>query len=110
MHFETAKALHVSVHRLPKQAPIYIDIVKPFHYSCVMNTIYREGGFKISVYADHAPPHFHVRTPEGDSAVDLVRMVETAGTANRKALVKAVAWAIQNRALVEAEWKRLNGE
>ena len=44
-----------------------------------MNTIYRSGKLKISVYADHAPPHFHVRTPEGDSTVDLQSLTVTAG-------------------------------
>lgn len=75
-----------------------------------MNTIYRDGKLKISVYADHAPPHFHVRTPEGDSAVDLATLTEFAGSANRKLLARAIAWALANRPLIEAEWKKLNGE
>lgn len=75
-----------------------------------MNTIYREGRLKISVYADHAPPHFHVRTPDGDSTVDLETLAETAGNANRKLLVRAIAWALANRPLIEAEWKKLNGD
>ncbi|MDD2536607.1 MAG: DUF4160 domain-containing protein [Macromonas bipunctata] len=65
-----------------------------------MNTIYRDGKMKISVYADHAPPHFHVRTPEGDSAVDLATMKELAGRANRKLLA--------NQSLLQAEWNKLN--
>jgi hypothetical protein len=48
-----------------------------------MNTIYRSGKLKISVYADHAPPHFHVRTSEGDVTVDLQALTVTAGGANR---------------------------
>lgn len=75
-----------------------------------MNTIYRDGKLKISVYADHAPPHFHVRTPQGDSAIDLATMAEIAGAADRKLLAKAIAWAFANRPLIEAEWKKLNGE
>lgn len=55
-----------------------------------MNTIYRDGKIKISVYADHEPVHFHVRTPDGDSAVDLATMAELAGNANRKQLAKTV--------------------
>jgi hypothetical protein len=73
-----------------------------------MNTIYRDGKMKISVYADHAPPHFHVRTPEGDSAVDLATMRELAGRANRKLLAKAIAWALANQSLLQAEWNKLN--
>ncbi|MDD2611020.1 MAG: DUF4160 domain-containing protein [Giesbergeria sp.] len=80
------------------------------HYHKAMNTIYRDGKMKISVYADHAPPHFHVRTPDGDSAVDLATMMELAGCANRKLLAKAIAWALANRSLIEAEWNQLNGD
>jgi len=58
-----------------------------------MNTIYRSGKLKISVYADHAPPHFHVRTPEGDSTVDLQALKVIAGRANSKLLAEANAWA-----------------
>jgi hypothetical protein len=75
-----------------------------------VNTIYRDGKLKISVYPDHAPVHFHVRTPDGDSAVDLSTMAEIAGAANRKMLAKAIAWALANKPLIEAEWKKLNGE
>jgi hypothetical protein len=74
-----------------------------------VNTIYRDGKMKISVYADHAPVHFHVRTPEGDSAVDLATMDELAGHANCKLLVNAIAWALANKSLIQAEWDKLNG-
>ena len=75
-----------------------------------MNTLYRDGKLKISVYPDHAPPHFHVRTPVGDSTVDLATMAETAGAADRKLLARAIAWAIENKSLIEAAWTKLNGE
>lgn len=76
-----------------------------------MVTVFRTGKLKISIYADHAPPHFHVRTPEGDSVVDLMSLVEVAGNANRKVLNQAIAWAFQeeNRRLLEETWRRLNG-
>jgi len=38
-------------------------MVQILHYNEPVNTIYRDGKMKISVYADHAPVHFHVRTP-----------------------------------------------
>ncbi len=77
-----------------------------------MVTLYRIGKLRISVYADHAPPHFHVRTPEGDSVVDLASLREVAGNANRKALSQAIAWALQpeNRHLLERTWGELNGD
>jgi len=73
-----------------------------------LNTIYRDGKMKISVYADHAPVHFHVRTPDGDSSVDLESMAELAGFSNRKLLAKATAWALENKPLIQAEWDKLN--
>jgi hypothetical protein len=74
-----------------------------------MNTIYRTGRLKISVYADHAPPHFHVRTPEGDATVDLQTLAVTAGGGNRKLLAEAIAWALDHRDLLWEEWRKLNG-
>ena len=50
------------------------------------------------------------RTPDGDSAVDLATMTELAGCANRKLLAKAIAWALANQALLQAEWNQLNGD
>lgn len=85
-------------------------MVQILHYNKPVNTIYRDGKMKISVYADHAPVHFHVRTPDGDSAVDLATMGELAGCANRKLLAKAIAWALANKPLIQAEWDKLNGE
>jgi len=73
-----------------------------------MSTIYRDGKMKISVYADHAPVHFHVRTPDGDSAIDLETMTELAGCSNRKLLAKAIAWAMVNKPVIQAEWDKLN--
>lgn len=75
-----------------------------------MNTIYQSGKLKISVYVDHAPPHFHVRTPEGDSTVDLKELTVTAGRVNRKLLAEAIAWALDNRELLWEEWRKLNGD
>jgi hypothetical protein len=88
---------------------VLLEIVQNLHYHKTMNTIYRDGKMKISVYADHAPPHFHVRTTEGDSTVDLATMKETAGCANRKLLAKAIDWAWANKSAIQAEWDKLNG-
>jgi len=85
-------------------------LLSPRHSRGITGFIYRNGKMKISVYADHAPVHFHVRTPDGDSAVDLITLAEIAGNANRKLLSKAIAWALANRSLIQAEWDKLNGE
>ena len=74
-----------------------------------MNTLYRNGKLKLSVYADHNPPHFHVRTPDGESLVLLETHAEKpGGKANRKLLAEAISWAIANKSLLETEWNRLN--
>lgn len=75
-----------------------------------MNTLYRDGKLKITVYADHNPPHFHVMTPEGESLVDLATLTEIKTGANRKQLAKAIAWATQHHAELMSEWQRLNPE
>jgi len=75
-----------------------------------MSTIYRQGKLVISVYVDHAPPHFHVRTPNGDAVVDLASMQQIAGAVDHKLFIQAIKWAIAHRSVILAEWKRLNGD
>lgn len=73
-----------------------------------MITLHRDGNLKISIYADHNPPHFHVETPDGKSLVEIATLAEMRGNAPRKMLAKAIEWALQNRARIEIEWNRLN--
>jgi hypothetical protein len=75
-----------------------------------MNTLYRDGKLKITVYADHNPPHFHVITPDGESVIDLATLAETQAGAPRKQIATAIAWAMSHRAELDAEWRRLNPE
>jgi hypothetical protein len=84
-------------------------IVKILHYTKTGEYDLPHRKNEISIYADHAPVHFHVRTPDGDSAVDLATMAELAGCANRKLLAKAIVWALANKTLIQAEWDKLNG-
>jgi ubiquinone biosynthesis protein Coq4 len=37
-------------------------------------------------------------------------MAELAGCANRKQLARAIAWALANKPLIQAEWDKLNGD
>jgi hypothetical protein len=87
-----------------------MGMVQLFHHDKCMNTLYRDGKLKITVYADHNSPHFHVMTPDGESVVDLATMAEIQTGAPRKALAKALAWAVEHRAQLVAEWQRLNPE
>ena len=73
-----------------------------------MVTIHRIGRLKICVYADHAPPHFHVRAPGVEARIDLASLREIESTLPRRELVKAIEWAMANRNLIEAEWNELN--
>ena len=73
-----------------------------------MNTLYRTGKMKITVYVDHNPPHFHVITPDGESLVDLATMTEIQSGVDRKYLNKAITWALAHREELQAEWERLN--
>ena len=65
----------------------------------------------IYVYAnDHAPPHFHIVTPDGDALVAIISLQIIRGQVRRQAYAAAVTWASDpaNRAALVAEWKRLN--
>lgn len=78
------------------------------HYHPLMVTIHRIGNLTISVYADHAPPHFHVYGRGAESRIDLATMLEIEGNLPRQALAKAMEWALENQKVIEAEWNRLN--
>lgn len=73
-----------------------------------MVTIKRLGRLTISVYADHALPHFHVYGVDAESRVDLVTLKEIEGNLARKELMKAIEWALEHRGEIEVEWNRLN--
>ena len=57
---------------------------------------------------DHAPPHFHLWHPDWEALVDLrdFRVIE--GSAPKKELTEAIAWAIDNISLLFAKWRELN--
>lgn len=64
------------------------------HYYLFMVTIHRIGNLTISVYADHALPHFHVYGRGAESRIDLATMLEIEGNLPRRALAKAIEWAL----------------
>ena len=67
----------------------------------------------IYVYAnDHAPPHFHVVTTDGDALVAIATLQIIRGRVRRQAYAAAVAWASDptNCATLVEEWKRLNDD
>ena len=62
------------------------------------------------VYADHMPPHFHVRSPNSDALIDLRTLQVMRGTCDRKDLAAVLGWAsrAENKRMLESEWARLN--
>ena len=77
-----------------------------------MPTIVRlADSIRICMYAgDHSPPHFHVLTGDGKAfMVRLDTLQVLAGTASAKAFALAVAWAVDNREMLAARWRDLNG-
>jgi hypothetical protein len=74
-----------------------------------MPTLVRIGNIAIRMFADdHHPPHFHIVTPDHQAAVGIADLVMIAGEIDRRSLETALAWAAENRSLLEREWRRLN--
>jgi hypothetical protein len=56
-----------------------------------MATLHSERNWKIKIYPDdHAPPHFHVQTPDGESLVQIEGLVVLGKGAETKALKAAL--------------------
>lgn len=75
-----------------------------------MPTLTRLSTCTIKMYAaDHLPPHFHVRMNDGREAlVQISNLMVLSGSITQRQLAPALAWAIQNLALLSSEWRRLN--
>ncbi len=74
-----------------------------------MATLKSTGTWKIKIYPDdHAPPHFHVQTADGESLVTIATLQESRRGANKKALTAALDWAEQNQATLMRVWNEQN--
>ena len=74
-----------------------------------MATIHTESNWKIKIYPDdHAPPHFHVQTPDGESLVTIDGLQVLGKGANPKALKFALLWAAQNLDVLHTAWRTHN--
>lgn len=60
-------------------------------------------------FADHNPPHFHVLGREGAAQVriDTLEVIVMSGKVD---LREALAWAADNKALLEARWRDYSGD
>jgi len=60
------------------------------------------------MYADdHRPPHFHIVGPDFQVLVRIDDLTVIAGSAQRRRIAAALAWAAQNRAMLADKWSEL---
>ena len=75
-----------------------------------MPRLVRFASTEIAMYfADHPPPHFHV-LGRGGAAQVRIDTLEVIAWSGRIDLREALAWAEENRELLEREWDKLSGE
>lgn len=74
-----------------------------------MGKLHQFGKVIITVYADdHLPPHFHVRTPDGEALVEIETLAVLRGSLPGAIRKQALAWAVENQAVIATEWNRIN--
>lgn len=74
-----------------------------------MATVHNARNWKIKIYPDdHAPPHFHVQTPDGESLVEIEGLKVLGKGANAKALKEAIEWAKANTDQLSQVWLEQN--
>jgi hypothetical protein len=60
-------------------------------------------------FADHNPPHFHVVLNDGrEVSVEMRSSRRIFGWVKRSEIAAALAWAMENRDLLEEKWKECN--
>jgi hypothetical protein len=74
-----------------------------------MATLHSERNWKLKIYSDdHAPPHFHVQTPDGESLVQIEGLIVLGKGAETKALKAALLWARAHTADLWRVWNEQN--
>lgn len=74
-----------------------------------MPTIIVLGNVKIQIFGDdHAPPHFHIVTPDGEALVRIADFVVLAGKVRGRDARRALQWASQHREDLTDAWRRYN--
>lgn len=71
-----------------------------------MPTVKRFANCKISIYADHAPPHFHILGADVEAVISLETLEVMEGDVRRAR--EAMEWAAANRDLLMSEWLKHN--
>ncbi|MGY2051695.1 DUF4160 domain-containing protein [Methylobacterium sp. JK268] len=74
-----------------------------------MGKLYQFGKAFIRVYPnDHLPPHFHVVSPDAEALIEIATLRILAGSLPGRVAREALTWAAENRAVIAAEWNRIN--
>lgn len=74
-----------------------------------MGKLHTIGKIIIRVYAnDHLPPHFHAVHPDFEALIEIETLVILRGSLSVQATKAVMAWAAENRAVIAAEWNRIN--
>jgi hypothetical protein len=75
-----------------------------------MPTIIVIGNMKIQIFGDdHAPPHFHIVTPDGEALVRIADLQVIAGRIRSRDARRALAWAQDHREELRDAWQRYSG-
>ena len=74
-----------------------------------MGKLHQIGRMTIRIYAnEHLPPHFHVVAPDFEALVEIETFAVLRGKLPAAARRTAMAWISANRAMIVAEWNRIN--
>ena len=74
-----------------------------------MPTIYRCGPYREQVYSDdHFPPHFHIVSAQLEVLVAISDMTILRGEQHRRKVATVIAWAKENKDVIEREWIRVD--
>jgi hypothetical protein len=75
-----------------------------------MPTIVVLGNVKIQIFGDdHAPPHFHVVTPDGEALVRISDLKVLAGAIRGRDERRALEWARLHHEELSDAWERYSG-
>ncbi len=74
-----------------------------------MTTVERFGNFRLAIFRDHNPPHFHILGPECSLAIDLRNFTIIDGRHLPNEALPIIDWAKENAELLWRIWRELNG-
>ncbi|MEO8030705.1 MAG: DUF4160 domain-containing protein [Gemmatimonadota bacterium] len=60
----------------------------------------------VMYFNDHAPPHFHARYGDHESAIAIDTLGPLWGDLPQRALALVLEWAVQHREELSADWER----